>query len=84
MRIIVVNDSDGNSAAFKYTRLNLLKVAQYLKDAGMLYEEIPDHLITSQEIVDAMADEGAINSRGGQVHILEVNPNLDYGYNPFN
>lgn len=89
MKVIVINDSNGHTNVYAVNQGNLNKLLSYMLDADMLDEpdEAKDLLERDlppleSELLELLEEEGQINSRGGQIHVLELEETFKTRWNP--
>ena len=82
MKVIVINDDDGHTTAFKYTEDNIIKLLAEIRKSDMgqdINEDFEPRDL--QDILDCLEENCyELNSRGGKVHILDIEPELETLY----
>ena len=90
MKVIVINDMDGHTTVTAGTANNLRKLLKSVLEAKpdeVQYHDSAKALIDGDDDIESLykwmyENVDALNCRGGMIHVLEINQEWKYAYNP--
>lgn len=81
MKVIVICDDDGHTTAYAYTIQNLTKIFEQLEKNGELEDDFTDcRPYTLEAYEESLLESYAVNSRGGKVHLLDIEEKINTLY----